>query len=128
MRSKFCCPSISSKASRSIGGGFAAALPPHEPPRLARHETAALLRRAVLGAVPSIEDEKPTVEEARLFDEREHEAARAEYETDFAQWERMRSLARRVLAGEPRAYSEAVWISNTLGILPGLGVLPLPPI
>ena len=34
-------------------GGIAAALPPHEPPRLARHETAALLRRAVSGAVPS---------------------------------------------------------------------------
>ncbi len=51
-------------------GGIAAALPPHEPPRLARHETAALLRRAVSGAVPSVEEGKLTVEEARLFDER----------------------------------------------------------
>lgn len=102
-------------------GDFASALPPHEPPRLARHETAALLRRAVSAAVPSVEDGKPTVEEARLFDEREYEAARAEYETDFAQWERMRSLARRVLAGEPRAYSEAVSGFSALSEIANLG-------
>lgn len=102
-------------------GGFAAALPPHEPPRLARHETAALLRRAVSGAVPSIEDGKPTVEEAGLFDEREHETACAEYEQEFAQWERMRSLARRVLAGEAHAYSEAVSEFSALSEIANLG-------
>ena len=102
-------------------GSFASALPPHEPPRLARHELAALLRRAVSGAVPFVEDGKATVEEARLLDEREHEAARADYEKDFAQWERMRSLARRVLAGEAHAYSEAVSEFSTLSEIANLG-------
>ena len=102
-------------------GSIASALPPHEPPRLARHEFAALLRRAVSGAVPFVEAGKATVEEARLLDEREHEAARADYENDFAQWERMRSLARRVLAGEAHAYSEAVSEFSTLSEIANLG-------
>ena len=87
---------------------FASALPPHEPPTLARHETAALFRNAIAGAVPSIKNGKPTPEEARVFDDREHEAARAEHEMDCADWERIRSLAKRVLAGEATAYFEAL--------------------
>lgn len=102
-------------------GSFASALPPHEPPRFARHETAALLRRAVSGAVPSIEEGKTTVEGARLLDDLEQGAARAEYEKDFAQWERMRSLARRVLAGDARAYSEAVSEFSALSEIANLG-------
>ena len=100
---------------------FASALPPHEPPRLARHELAALLRRAISGAVPFVEDGKATVEEARGLDEREHEVAREDYEKDFAQWERMRSLARRVLAGEELAYTEAVSEFSTLSEIANLG-------
>ena len=100
---------------------FASALPPHEPPRLTRHETAALLRKAVAGAIPSIEEGKPTVEEARLLDDREHEAMRVEHEKDFADWERMRSLARRVLAGEAKAYSEAVAEFSSLSEIANLG-------
>jgi hypothetical protein len=101
--------------------GFAAALPPHEPPRLARHELAALLRRAAAVAVPFVEDGKATPEEARLLDEREHEASRAEYEKDFAEWARMRALARRVLTGEERAYAEAVAEFSTLSEIANLG-------
>ena len=102
-------------------GGIAASLPPHEPPRLMRHKTAALLRLAVSRAVPSIEEGKPTVEEARFLDDSEHEAARADYEKDFAEWERMRSLARRVLAGESKAYSEAVSEFSSLSEIAHLG-------
>lgn len=102
-------------------GSFATALPPHEPPWLARNELAALLRRAVSGAIPFVEDGKATVEEARLLDEREHEAAREDYKKDFAQWERMRSLARQVLAGDARAYSEAVSEFSTLSEIANLG-------
>ena len=102
-------------------GGIATSLPPHEPPRLTRHKTAALLRLAVSRAVPSIEEGKPTVEEARLLDESEHEAACAEYEKDFAEWERMHSLARRVLAGEAKAYSEAVSEFSSLSEIAHLG-------
>lgn len=100
---------------------FAFALPPHEPSRVARHETAALFRKAVAGAVPSIEEGKPTVEEARLLDDREHEEVIAEYQKDCADWERMRSLAARVLAGEARAYSEAVSECSSLSEVANLG-------
>lgn len=100
---------------------FAFALPPHEPPRFARHETAALFRKAIAGAVPEIENGKPSPEEARVLDDHEHELARAEYEKDFADWERMRSLARRVLAGEAKAYSEAVSECSSLSEIANLG-------
>ena len=100
---------------------FAFALPPHEPLSLARHETAALFREAIAGAVPEIGNGKPTPDEARVLDDREHEAARAEHEKDFADWERMRSLAKRVLAGEARAYSEAVSEFSSLAEIANLG-------
>jgi hypothetical protein len=87
---------------------LASGLPPHEPARLARHELAALATQT-------------GVEEAREVDEREYQNARARYETEFAQWEKMHSLARRVLAGEPRAYTEAVSESSALTEISNLG-------
>jgi len=102
-------------------GSFASALPPHEPPKLARHEFAALLRRAVSRAVPSVEAGKPTVEQARLLDEREHQVSRTDYEKDVTQWDRMRSLARRVLAGDANAYSEALSELSALSEIANLG-------
>ena len=59
---------------------------PHLPSRLARHELAALAKRTNL-------------EEARKIDDREYQIARATYEIESVQWEKMRSLAGRVLAG-----------------------------
>lgn len=100
---------------------FASALPPHEPPRLARNEAASLFRHAVAAAVPGIENGKPSPDEARALDEREYESTRAEYERDFADWERMRSLAKRVLAGEAKAYSEAVSEFSSLSEIANLG-------
>ncbi len=87
---------------------LAYALPPHEPARLARHELAALAKQT-------------GVEEAREVDEREYQTARARYETEFAQWNKMHSLARRVLAGEGRAYTEAVSESSALTEISNLG-------
>ncbi len=98
---------------------FAASLPPHEPPQLKRHETAALLRHAISGAVPK--EGNPTVEDSRLLDYKEYETAHAEYKRDFTEWERMRSLARRVLAGEAKAYSEAISEFSSLSEISNLG-------
>jgi hypothetical protein len=61
------------------------------------------------------------VEEARDVDEREYQTARARYETEFAQWKKIHSLARRVLAGEGRAYTEAVSESSALTEISNLG-------
>ena len=102
-------------------GRFASALPPHEPPRLAHHELAALLRQAISIAVPSVEYGNATVEGSRLLDDMVYEDARADYEKDFAQWERMRSLAQRVLEGEASAYSEAVTEFSSLSEIANLG-------
>src|SRR5437763_9541217 len=66
--------------------GLACELPPHEPSRLARHELGALAKQT--GG-----------EEARELDKREFQTARATYEEQFAQWEKMHSLGQRVLAG-----------------------------
>jgi hypothetical protein len=87
---------------------LASGLPPHEPARLARHELAALAKQT-------------GVEEAREVDEREYQTARASYKTEFAQWDKMHSLARRVLAGEGRAYTEAVSESSALTEISNLG-------
>jgi len=64
---------------------------------------------------------RPGVEEAREVDEREYQIARARYEKEFAQWKKMHSLARRVLAGEGRAYTEAVSESSALTEISNLG-------
>ena len=73
---------------------LACRLPPHGPPRFARHELAAQARQM-------------DVKEARETDEREYQSARSQYAEDLVQWEKLHSLARRVLSGETRAYTEA---------------------
>ena len=87
---------------------LACALPPHEPARLARHELTALAKEA-------------DTQQARQIDEREYEIARATYESSLAEWKKMQSLARRVLAGEPRAYTQAVSGSSSLTEISNLG-------
>ena len=87
---------------------LSSALPPPEPPRLARHELVALAKRSNL-------------EEARGVDDHEYQTARTTYEEQFAQWEKMHLLAWRVQAGEPRAYTEALSGSLTLTEISNLG-------
>jgi hypothetical protein len=87
---------------------LASALPPHEPARLARHQLPALAKQTGVG-------------EAREVDDREYQALRAGYEAEFAQWEKMHALARPVLAGEGRAYTEAVSQSSALTEVSNLG-------
>jgi hypothetical protein len=87
---------------------FASNQPPLEPLRLARHELTALAKQTNL-------------EEAREADDREYQIVRATYENDLAQWEKMRSLARRVLTGESRAYTEALSESSALAEISNLG-------
>ena len=74
---------------------LACQLPPHAPPRLARHELLALATQTDLA-------------EARAADEQEYQAACAVHAQNVMQWEKMHSLAHRVLSGEPRAYAEAI--------------------
>jgi len=86
---------------------YACALPPHRPPRVATHELAAQLQQ-VLFTNQSGTATSAALKAARLLDEHEYEAARNDYEKQLAEWEKLRSLARRVIAGEASSYYEAV--------------------
>lgn len=100
---------------------FASALPPHQPVRLGRHEFGAVLRHGVGELENDGKIGSPDAEEARARDDREFQAAWEGYERKHAEWERMRALAKRVLAGEPGAYSEAISEFSTVGEIAHLG-------
>jgi hypothetical protein len=100
---------------------YACALPPHETPRLARHELAAQLQQVLLDIMQPDGATAEALEAARLLDEREHQAARADYEKELARWEKLRSLARRVLAGEASGYYEAVTEFSAFDEISNLG-------
>jgi hypothetical protein len=79
---------------------LAAALPPHAPSRLARREITAVFHESLgdTGATAGASDRDAAL----------HAEATAQHEQEIAEWARLRDLARRVLAGEPVAYTEAI--------------------
>ncbi len=87
---------------------YACALPPHEPLRSGRREFAASLNRGVVSPENASGTGSAAAEEALLTDEREHQAERENFTKTCTEWMRMRSLAKRVLAGQAHAYSEAI--------------------
>lgn len=100
---------------------FATGLPPHPPVRLGRHEFAAVLRHGIAELEKAAEIGNAAAEQARVLDEREYQAAIESYDSELAEWERMRGLAKRVLAGDSGAYSEAISEFSSLGELAHLG-------
>lgn len=95
---------------------LSAALPPHKPPRLARHEIAAQLQDLRSSIHPINSHEAPEQQarlieeryrEARVLDDKEHETALAAYAQEVDECQNLRSLAQRVLAGEESAFTEA---------------------
>lgn len=97
---------------------LASAIPRHLPARLSHQEVKALMQHAT-------ELSRDKVSEALLLaqetDSRAHAAALAEYEEDVGNCERMRGLARRVLAGETKAYSEVLSHFSAFGEIANLG-------
>ena len=97
---------------------LATTLPPNQPPRVGRHEMDAHLERLSRlserggkdAGIANRRADSPSdeVTEARVLDEKDYEAARVFYTTQLEEWENLRSLARRVLTGEDRAYTEAL--------------------
>lgn len=100
---------------------FACALQPHEPPKVPRHELAALLNSTVSAFQDSTNASGGLLETARHLDEQGLQTARDNYRETLAHWDRTRSLARRVLAGESRAYSEAISEFSGLSEVSNLG-------
>ena len=100
---------------------FAAALAPHEPLRPGRHEFAAVLKHGIASLEKAANSGSTGAEDARLLDEREQQTAQEDYAKRLAEWQRMRALAKRVLAGESGAYSEAIAEFSSLAEVSGLG-------
>lgn len=81
---------------------IACSLSPHWPPRLTRNETRALFN-SFLGRA-----DQRAVADARELDDKAWEAARSLYATEHSEWDRERSFALQVLAGDPKAYTAAL--------------------
>jgi len=86
---------------------IAASLPPPCPQRNSYHEQKAR-QRAAVRPVEQRDTSEVIVGQARLQDEEEFENATRVYSGQMAQVEKLKNIARRVLAGEHKAYTEAV--------------------
>jgi hypothetical protein len=98
----------------------AATLLPHCPEKTSYHEFRAKQRAALLQ--PDQKDVSvPMLEQAKSLDEEAYQHSLTAYAGDKANWEKFRQLARRILAGEPRAYTEALVELSPLAEISELG-------
>ena len=61
------------------------------------------------------------LEQARLQDEQDFQAAMQSYSEQMAEWEKLKNMARRILAGEYKAYTEALVEFNPFADISDLG-------
>jgi len=100
----------------------AVALPPHPPRKFSRHELKTRLQASLPNFRPSHEQDLETaLAQARSDDEQEFQEALANFSEEKAEWERMNDLAPRILAGEHKAYTEALVEFSPLAELSDLG-------
>jgi hypothetical protein len=99
---------------------LAAALPPPSPQRNSRHEQKSKQRVTVLPAQQR-EASQILVEQARSQDEQEFQQATQAYSEQMAEWDKLKTLARRILAGEHKAYTEALVELNPFAEMSDLG-------
>lgn len=99
---------------------FLLAHAPHRPWQAGRHEFAEALKHGI-AEIEGISTSGRPAERARVLDESEFLAIADDYSVRHAEWERMRLLARRVLAGESGAYSEVISEFSSFADVAGLG-------
>lgn len=92
-------------------------LPPHAPLKMEQQQTIA----SFLALSSEQRDLETTLANARAFDEDSFAAARTNFEAERDECLKMRSLAKRVLAGELEAYIEALTELSVFGELANLG-------
>jgi hypothetical protein len=100
--------------------GILASLKPPEPQRYTSNEIRAKQTLAVL-PVDRKEADQAMVEQAQATDERDFRDALESHSNEVADWKHLRHLARRVLDGEPRAYTEALAECSAFGEIAELG-------
>ncbi|PWU20518.1 MAG: hypothetical protein C5B50_03735 [Verrucomicrobia bacterium] len=99
---------------------IAAALPPPVPARDAFNEFRARQRLEVLPASERA-DSDSIVEQARSRDDENFQKAMQVHAEEMSEWEKMRTLARRVLAGEHKAYIDCLQEFNPFAEIADLG-------
>jgi hypothetical protein len=100
--------------------GFATSLPPPYPQKKSYHELKR--KQAVLVPLPSQkEGSEATIEQARLLDEQMLQKETQNYSEQKAKWEQLKNLSRRILAGEHKAYTEALTEFNPFAEMSDLG-------
>jgi hypothetical protein len=95
-------------------------LPPPEPRRGSYHEVRAKQRALILPAAQR-EGAGSLITEARLQDESAFQEAQQKLAKERTDWERVKGLAPRILAGEHKAYIEALVEFSPLAELSDLG-------
>jgi hypothetical protein len=98
----------------------AASLPPHLPLKNSFHEQKANQRFAVLQPDKK-EAAQFMLEKARLQDEQDFQAAMQSYSKEIAEWAKLKNMARRILDGEHKAYTEALLEFNPFADISDLG-------
>jgi len=99
---------------------IAASLPPPCPQKNSRHEQRVKQRAAVL-TVQQREASQVLLERARLQDDEEFQKASQAHSEQIAEWEKLKSLARRILAGEHKAFTETLVELNPFAEISELG-------
>jgi hypothetical protein len=99
---------------------IAASLPPLNPKRISRNEQRARQRAAVLPAEQR-QSSEILIEQARLRDDEEFQTAAQTYSEQLAEWEKLKNLSRRILAGEHKAFTETLVELNPFAEISDLG-------
>jgi hypothetical protein len=99
---------------------FAASLPSPCPHRHSHHEQKARQRVAVTFGQQT-DSSQALVEQAQLHDENEFQNATKIYSEQMEQFEKLKGIARRILAREHKAYTEALVEYNPFASISGLG-------
>jgi hypothetical protein len=100
--------------------GILASLPPSAPQRRSSNELRAKQTLAVL-PFEQRQARVGMVEQAQTEDERLFKEAVEHHAEEMSQWEYLRSLARRILDAEPKAYAEALTECSAFGEISELG-------
>ncbi len=101
-------------------GALAAVLPPPVPRKLSAHEFNARLRVAMLRA-QQIQTSDGEIERAQNQDEMDYQTALRLHHEQVAESEKLKGLARRIVAGEHKAYTEALVEFSPLVEISNLG-------
>ena len=99
---------------------FAASLPPPAPQKKSYHELKTKQRVTVLLPSQKVNSEAE-IDQARLQDEQSFQVETQVYSDQKVKWEKLKDLSRRVLAGEHKAYTEALVEFNPFAEMSDLG-------